>query len=51
VYKWLELRAASHDGEAHAALASSELKLTSAELAEAKRLAQEWRQERSGAER
>ena len=43
-HKWLELGASSGDGEAHAVLASLETKLTNAELGEAQRLAEEWRQ-------
>src|SRR5215469_12033516 len=43
-HKWLELGASSGDGEAHGVLASLETKLTNAELGEAQRLAEEWRQ-------
>ncbi|HME70604.1 MAG TPA: tetratricopeptide repeat protein [Myxococcota bacterium] len=44
-HMWLELCAPSRNGEARAVLASLETKLTSEELAEAERLAREWRQE------
>jgi hypothetical protein len=43
-HKWLELGASARDGEAQAVLTSLETKLTSEELAEARRLASEWRE-------